>query len=439
MLLAGDMVLRRPTASASSSVPAEIWLCILESATLVPESTHEDELYMPQSGRSKRREDQALRDSLVTKRYIVRVCKSWRELASKFLYQTLVIGRGYTIPSLRDTLVNSQSAAGSSSGSRALGWYTRRLDLCVRGQTHVRDATPYEELEHLAEIIRCLPNLAIFTVDVTTKQYPDTMPASIMHALADTCGSSLQVLHWPDSGSRVGRVLDPKPDEWRMLLGRASSLRALRCSDMLFSSRGYDSHQREMPVLPLLTTLTVSNKVCKEYLGPVHPFPSLRHIRYHDCDSCLPHAWRSLLQLYGDQLKTITLILHHFAADTQGHLDLVRELCPHLETLLVCFRSWSRFTPHLWFPPVPRIALMSAKPNSTTGDCMDMFASLSTMQAEEVHTVKIVHTRDIARLRSQKPEALARGLAKLHGCKFDLLDSDGTALRMREGVDVEDL
>ncbi|KZT20327.1 hypothetical protein NEOLEDRAFT_879004 [Neolentinus lepideus HHB14362 ss-1] len=428
-----NTTLRRPPPSISLCLPPEIWHRVLEMVTFVPDSVYAHGLCPPRSGRPKRRDDQALRDSLVTKRRLVRVCKLWRALASRFLYETVVIGRGRTIPSLRDTLIFSKATAeGSSGGDRALGWYTRRLDLCVRGQTHIQHATPHVELEYLAEIIRCLPNLAVFIVDVTTKQYPDRMPASVMHALAETCGSSLEVLHWPDSGSRVGRVLDPKPNEWHRLLSSASNLRAIRCSDMLYSSRGYESHQGNAPVLSHLTTLTVSNKICKYYLSPSHSFPSLRHVRYHDCASCLPHAWRGLLQLYGEHITAVTLILHHFAADTQGHLDLLREFCPHLETLFLCFRSWSQFTPHLRLPPVTHLALMSVKSNSTTADCMAMFASLSTMETERVRTVQIVHERDIARLRDQKPKVLALGLAKLRTCKFDLQDYNGVILMRKD-------
>ncbi|EPQ50590.1 hypothetical protein GLOTRDRAFT_123482 [Gloeophyllum trabeum ATCC 11539] len=431
----GASLIRKSQPGCSPSLPAELWLRILRIATSVPDAVAPtaDDIYTPRSGRPEQRENQPLRDSLVTKRYLVRVCRLWRALASRFLYEAVVIGRGHTIPSLRDTLVASKHATESMANEyRPLGWYTRRLDLSVRGQTHITTGPAHVELDYLAEIIRCLPNLAIFTVNVTTKQYPDTMPASVMQALAENCSTSLRVLHWPDCGSRVGRVLDPKPAEWRMLLTAASNLKAVRCSDMLYSSRGYENHHSIFPDLPGLTTLTLSNKVCKDYLGSPHSLPSLRHLRYHDCSSCIPHAWKGLLQLYGAHLAAVTLIFHHFGADVQGHLDLLAEFCPRLDKLLLCFRSWPRFPAHLRLPPITCLALMSAKPNSTNAECMALFASLSTIDVQDLQTVRVMHERDVAKLRSRNSKLLDIGLAQLRCRKFQLEDHAGTILMARK-------
>src|ERR1700733_2803114 len=77
------------------------------------------------------------------------------------------------------------------------------------------------ELESLAEAIQCLPNLTITMFSMRAPRYIEyPMPTSIMHALADTCGSSLRLLDFSES------VLHPFRHDWRIRLEDTSYSRA---------------------------------------------------------------------------------------------------------------------------------------------------------------------------------------------------------------------
>ncbi|KDQ58752.1 hypothetical protein JAAARDRAFT_193277 [Jaapia argillacea MUCL 33604] len=149
-------------------LPPEIWLSIFDHATTVPQAldTHPQDpfdLPPPSSGKQVQKK---VYDSLVTKRYLVRVCKDWYELASRFLYREILIGRGRTLLSLRSTLLDSRRRAEESpaqaEGTKftpSLGRYTLRFELATRTHTNLKDTTPSSELETLIAIFYCLPNL----------------------------------------------------------------------------------------------------------------------------------------------------------------------------------------------------------------------------------------------------------------------------------------
>src|SRR5258705_116473 len=81
-------------------LPAEVWLLILQLATEVPFAflpKVESPFDLPSRPSPKEMTAEISR-SLITKRYIVLVCKTWNEIATPLLYSALLLrsGRGVT-------------------------------------------------------------------------------------------------------------------------------------------------------------------------------------------------------------------------------------------------------------------------------------------------------------------------------------------------------
>ena len=160
------------------SLPPELWECIFDLATsvpgtLIPDIYQHSSLIGPPYNRIYH---PALRAALITKRYLVRVCKQWWHLARRYLYQAIYIGRVRCLPSLCKTLKKYAAGDGTVPGVHSLGSWTQRLDVVIRDQSIDFDA----ECEYLAGIIRSLPNLAIVSFAITSDSYESTpMPFSI--------------------------------------------------------------------------------------------------------------------------------------------------------------------------------------------------------------------------------------------------------------------
>ncbi|KAH7921160.1 hypothetical protein BV22DRAFT_1122340 [Leucogyrophana mollusca] len=108
--------------AAHPNLPPEIWLHIFQFATYVPDILA-PEIYDHFSTIGwlfNRDHHRAIRDSLMTKRYLVRVCKMWYILASPYLYSTLI---------------NPARGTHPFSGEWPLGSWTERLDIAMRDQS----------------------------------------------------------------------------------------------------------------------------------------------------------------------------------------------------------------------------------------------------------------------------------------------------------------
>ncbi|KDQ59758.1 hypothetical protein JAAARDRAFT_631804 [Jaapia argillacea MUCL 33604] len=426
-----------PKTRPTSVLPPELWLRIFDLVTAVPDSleTDLDDPFDVTLKTSRKDEQKRLRESLVTKCHLVRVCKQWQTLASRFLYRIIVVGRGRTLSSLAVTLSESKEKLEGSKDANPLGWYTQRLDFVTRGQTHSSrdDSLPSmadaarQELEYLAQIIRYMPNLSIFTMQAASKAYPEVMSTSVMRALGESCGPSLRVLNWPDFGSRIGRILDPRPDEWRDLLSSCPNLRVVRCSDARRSLSGSSPYSSDIPSLQDMRLLTLSNKNCEDYLSFTESesdevdsrwpnrFPSLQHVRYHDCAAYIPRAWKRFLQLHGSTVTSITIIVHYFAADIQGHMDLLSPY-PNITHVNLHFGLWPRFRPHLRLPTqITHLGILSYRPHASKAEYRELFESIRTLhrRSEGLQVVRFLDQRNVKDLRERHAAELLWGVIRL--------------------------
>ncbi|KAI0267874.1 hypothetical protein BC834DRAFT_63032 [Gloeopeniophorella convolvens] len=130
----------------------------------------------------------ALRETLATRRALVRVCRVWYALATPLLYRALWIGSSTALDVLTETLERRPE----------LGAHALRLDVAM-GVAHEHGAQHAMAL--LASIISHTPCLEVFVVTflktaLLLKEFPHWRSEEILTALRDACGPSLRRLCW---------------------------------------------------------------------------------------------------------------------------------------------------------------------------------------------------------------------------------------------------
>ena len=101
--------------------------------------------------------------TLVTKRYVVLVCKTWYQCAISFLYSAVILNHGRGVSSLRGTLLESEARAEASlTAAHSLGWYTRRFNMVMHDSQNRHEYGEEREQRMMYDILQCFPNLAQF-------------------------------------------------------------------------------------------------------------------------------------------------------------------------------------------------------------------------------------------------------------------------------------
>ncbi|KDQ60207.1 hypothetical protein JAAARDRAFT_32581 [Jaapia argillacea MUCL 33604] len=413
----------KPKPAAHHTIlPPEIWLSIFHLATTVPQALDTDfrdpfELPSPSSSKQVGR---SVYDSLVTKRYLVRVCKDWYQLASRFLYREVVIGRGRTLVSLRSTLLESQRRAEEALAGgdevRSLGWYTLRFELATRTCTSLEDMSPLSELLELIDIFRCLPNLQILIVIPAERYYPP-WPVSVLSSLGSHCGQSLRVIRWC-------RHPCPSASEWTRLLRTTPNLRVLRFPT-------YHDHiqiggLKLGTALPQLASIERSSRT-QHFLQTTSTdriFPSLQHL---SISASRPPMF--LLTPYGSQLTCVTIT----ALRDDRALHRITDSCPNLHKMVICLQVPDRLPGHL--PNITHLGLRFDMMNVSKHTAEGVFLGLTTMDAPNLEVLRFLDRVLLDRVRERQPKVFNWAVELLSECRYRIEDCNGVAIDPRFGED----
>ncbi|KAG1749536.1 hypothetical protein EDB19DRAFT_1680741 [Suillus lakei] len=308
-------------------LPPELWEIIFDHATYVS-GIFIPEIYEHSGtlGSLFNRDHYPLiRRSLVTRRYLVRVCKKWWHLATPFLYRSIFIGRGRCLSSLASALAFSARGKSVVLSERPLGSYTERLDIAMRDQSQAHGDT---DLELLAEVIRCLPNLAIVSVDVTPTQYGSlAMPDIVMDALAYVA-PSLKTIDWAS-----GRLLPPLHG-MHNLVTATRQLRILHCPYFLTGR----TTVKATCTLSSCTTLAVPLNDIFYRMAPTQ-LPALHELSYHFFFPVLEPLFIPFLERHGSNLSSV----HLYWSGYSDQINLLATHCPHLRRLTIILDYWESF------------------------------------------------------------------------------------------------
>ncbi|KAF6764626.1 hypothetical protein DFP72DRAFT_1162598, partial [Ephemerocybe angulata] len=147
-------------------IPPEIWIEILRQATDVPDSLEHPQLlvdpkhsYMFRlSGPATRRHKAAL----ITKRYIVLVCREWYAIGMPFLYEHISITRPRHVHQLAETLMTR----GEVGAPLAFGCFVKRLDMTAMALDPV-DWSDEGCGTSLRQVLDLTPNLVTLNISST--------------------------------------------------------------------------------------------------------------------------------------------------------------------------------------------------------------------------------------------------------------------------------
>ncbi|KAF8994887.1 hypothetical protein BDQ17DRAFT_1366280 [Cyathus striatus] len=345
-----------------------------------------------------RKSHKLFKASLVTKRYLPRVCKAWYAIASPYLYEQVCTGRGRCLASLcyalkRSRILSNDSSTESES-KYSLGWWTRRLDVSFR------DFDPnIHDLELLADIIEELPNLTSIVFSVSAITLRDaSLPTRILNALGRCL--NLKTVHW------FQPLLCPDIGDWIHFLTTVTSLSTIGASaHWAVSSLPYE--QRPNINLTSVTTYLVDS------------FSYILFSRMNMSMNNLQH----LIFDVGQQHKHLELCWY-FIEDfsLEDIIDMFAKSCPQLTSLQIITLQWSCLSFNRFPPSIQKLGLQCT--------AVQLFWILRDLLrlGEGLQLIQLIDSANAAQLYKH-PFAVQNGVRLILGSKVQVLDHEGQDIR----------
>lgn len=406
------------------SLPPELWECIFDFATsvpgtLIPDIYEHSSLIGPPYNR---RYHPALRAALITKRYLVCVCKQWWHLARRYLYQAIYIGKVGCLLSLSNTLKKYAAGDGTIPGVHSLGSWAQRLDVVFDDES----IDPEAECEYLADIIRSLPNLAIASFAVASDDYEyELMRPNIIHALLCSA-SSLRVLDWSSYG------LFPEIDQLEgVLLKGIPHLHILKSHVLSWKDGFVPTH-----ALSSVHTLIVESfHDTPDHFGPIDTGEAPTNLRevVLSVDVFRPHLWRAFMGRYGTYLTSVQIRqAHHIGRSLNAFLGMIDGSCPNLRRISVSVTNFSYiFLDGFSLPPVEYFGVSAEVDQQDQSDYSHLFTVLAFVRdtAPTVRVVQLIDPRNVDALLTQHSTLAVHALdQQLAGSTFRVECHDGILL-----------
>ncbi|EAU81987.1 hypothetical protein CC1G_09173 [Coprinopsis cinerea okayama7 len=305
-------------------LPPEIWLAILREATAECHPLRLP-LYM-EYPRPTTKMRNRWKQGIVTKRYVIRVCKLWYSLAIPFLYEHLVVSRSHSLKSLVESL-SLESPFGLTGVT--FGEYTYRLDICFGEEPTTLD------FYNVCTLLDKLPKLVVLrNMSADMRSSDDGSRPILKHA-----SSSLECMIW--------RGIDPTcPSIWEAFVSRHPNLRSTVFPTPTQGISGTGASFLSLP--ENITTLGTADVLelanfCKQGT----PIPNLRHLSFHD------HRWYAgpnhgqsftdespALEVLGGRLQSLHFYSEHHHIDPVEDLDGILSHCPNLKHLILSIKVW---------------------------------------------------------------------------------------------------
>ena len=414
------------------SLPPELWICIFHHAThvpgpLIPGIYAHASLIGPIYHRACSID---LREALITKRALVRVCKKWWHLAIPYLYQSVYIGRARCLSSLSSALMHSAAGRGTIVSARPLGEYTQRLDIAIRDHAVNADT----DSAWLAAVITHMPHLAIVSFTIATNYTGADLPNNILDALHYSA-ASLRVLDWSST------PLEPSASRIMDLLTKCTQLRILNCPRLVWS--------RELDhggIPPTLTTLRLHaiipvqiaatynhllpnfdpNTVCR-------PGPTALQELILDLNRD-PYHWEDLLRVYSSQLVSVQFYIPSILPiNVEDHMELLTRVCPGLRRLTITSERFSSFIRpnRLVFPSITYLGLRATRTQSKKPDFEMLFAFLEELRSSvpSLQAVQLLNECNLQCLLNTHTKFVVRALQPfMEATPFRVEDKEGVLL-----------
>jgi len=397
---------RRFDISKLPQLPTEVWLLILQLAAEVPFAflpRVESPFDLPTRPTPKEMATELSR-SLITKRYIVLVCKAWNEIATPLLYGAVLLRSGRGVFAACHTFCNPER----SDTSARLGQYVKRIDLSMRdSQTHHMPSEQALERDRIVDILRRLPNLSIFTMHTRVRDGDSTC---IADALSDTSTGTLQTIEWTGRHT-LGHMCLSGPS-WTRLVSSCPNLKSLdgpACR--IFST--------ELHPAARLSHLSVSHD--DRGVEDVPPeFPTPIHIRYNSTSWEVTHP-----NTRAHCLQAISLDVYF---QDQSTLQQLLARCPRLSQLVLRFLSWYNLPDDLTLDSsITHLGLFINQKQPTVQSMVEGLGALGTWSLPGVKTLRLMNKHPLLEGEDLK-KRVQESLQRLRGAGFVLENWEGSLL-----------
>ncbi|KAL4066990.1 hypothetical protein V8B97DRAFT_992758 [Scleroderma yunnanense] len=321
------------------NIPVEMWRHIFLQIVRVPGLLLTDRI---DPFATIREADLYSERDIHTQSALLLVCKDWNTVVSELICEHIYLTSARQV----DLIASRFERSKIHQGQRALGSRTRRLDVQIFNPV-TRD------MVNLARILRCTPNLEIFTdsnsymtmpIGSHYVSPPMRTPGEVIQALLSTCAPSLRRLEWT-------RNECPSWDDLMALLRELRSLCTLTLANI--SGSYPEKSQRQHLILPNLRTLILGDSPSFSHasLGNV-PLNALLTM-LSDSPDQLPSLQRlegfspfspTFLGMHGHKLRMVRTVAY-----TPLLPDIIAK-CPNLETFITIF-------PHQFLDPITHTSL----------------------------------------------------------------------------------
>lgn len=285
-------------------LPLELWLEIFQFATYVHRSTSIKPLdpFAPRRISNNVMATNTPALSVRTKLALVLVCKAWKVVAERFLYENLVIRSPARASAILEVLLASRSTL--PGGEIDIGY--GRWPIHIEIFTHARGSNDIRFLQTVFRIFRCCPNLRYLS-----GSWMHPLPVEFLDAISTLYGSTLQGLCWNEINT-TSAFTSTTPN----FLDAFHNLRVL---DLRYYV-GCELAQlidplMPQPTLPFVTDLILSTRQESLQVASFLSLPRLRNltlsITLYDCQAFKPrvpyHELRKFIEKHGNRLTSVDL------------------------------------------------------------------------------------------------------------------------------------
>lgn len=312
--------------SSPPNIPVEVWRHIFVQIVRIPGLllTDRTDPFSP-----IREADLLCERDLRTQAAMLLVCKGWHGVISELIHEHVHLTSVWQV----DVIASRFEKSKLHDGRRPLGTHTRRIDVSIHNPTS-------KAMINLARILRCTPNLEIFTNSnsYTTLSVgshyispPFRTSSDVIQALLSISASTLHRLEWTCNEC-------PSWDDLMLLLRSSHGLRSLTLANIHGSYP--ERIKKEHLILPNLRTLILGDSPSFSHasLGNV-PLNALLTMLSDSSDQ-LPSLQRlegfspfspTFLSTHGYKIRMIRTVAY-----TPLLPDIIAE-CPNLETFITIF------------------------------------------------------------------------------------------------------
>lgn len=339
----------------------------------------------------------------MTKRYIVRVCRQWYNLALPYFYEYILLGRTKTL----NPLLSAFKASATRSG-QPFGWWTKRLDVLLR------DGIPKPEQAFcdLAEIMQELPNLEIWNLALSGGSLNNrALPADLFQK-AHRCGHSLRVVNFLNRMTVSGN-----PGVWGTFLDQHPNMRYLTYNP---------EEEVPLPAAPSLVCVWNPWSYQVDYSLLASRYPNL-HMVILD----LPQHDTLRLRDPLNQITHLQLLVPPWAIVTfTQELRLLKQIFSRLNRLEFVFRTMDADISFNQCPLATHITFRSSSHNFSRQNAISIFSTGIPDLCKVIPSLKTVQFMDKADLvsLSQVARQIRAPLTALQEMGLQVVDDEGRQL-----------